>query len=381
MRTAFVVRHLPPVGGGIGSYVEKTTRRLAARGHDVHVFAESAAAEPWTEIVERVTIHHLAPSRVRPNVLGRALAVDSALRRHGRFDLVQACEWGGEASVYALRRSAPLVTRLATPHYLVEALNDVAPRQRRKQAASRWLERLQTRHSDLVISPSRVLADDVTRAWRLRRPVRVVPTGITIPEADATNLPPELAGRAYVLYFGRLETRKGVDLWIDALPEVLTRHPDLLAVLVGEDLGFRGRPFGEYARERCGDLADRVLYLPQMDQRRLFPIIAGSQLVVMPSRWESLANACLEAMALGRPVLACSGSGFDEVITNGVDGFTVPSGDAGLLGQAAHAALSDPERLRRVGRAALERVRSYDLDLMTDRLLEAYRLLPGLAAA
>src|SRR5207237_10196773 len=137
------------------------------------------------EAVAQVIVHHLPAGRVRPGVLDRAMVVNSALRRYGRFDLVQACEWGGEASLYALRRTAPLVTRLATPHYLVEAHNAVSAGQRRKQAASRWLERMQTVHSDLVISPSRVLAEQVRATWKLRRPVHVVPTGIAIPQVGA----------------------------------------------------------------------------------------------------------------------------------------------------------------------------------------------------
>lgn len=374
MRVAFVSQGLPPMGGGIGSYVQKTTRALAARGHEVHVFTEVQGPSPRTELVEGVRIHRLPSGRVRPAVLGRALAVAGALRREGPFDLVQACEWGGEAAVYSLGRHDPLLTRLATPHYLVERLNEVPRRQRRRQAMSRWMERLQTRRSQLVISPSRSLADEIAGAWSIpRSAIRVVPTGIEAPPTIVgATLPAHLAERPYVLYFGRLEPRKGVDVWLDALPRVLAQHPDTSALLIGEDLGIRGRSFHDYARERCAPFLDRIEFLPHMGQSELFPFVAAASLVVMPSRWENLANTCLEAMALGRPVLATLGGGFEDVITDGVDGYLVPPGDADALAAAAVAALDDRDGLRAVGEAARRRAADFDLGLMVEELLRAY---------
>jgi glycosyltransferase involved in cell wall biosynthesis len=92
----------------------------------------------------------------------------------------------------------------------------------------------------------------------------------------------------------------------------------------------------------------------------------------MPSHWESLANACLEAMALGRAVVATTGSGFDEVITDLVDGFLVPLGDAAALSARVSAVAGDELLLARVGCAAKRRAEDYDLDAMVDRLLVVY---------
>lgn len=362
---------LPPRGGGIGTYTEKTARALAARGHDVHVLIPGALAR--TEVVDGVHVHRVATPRVRPSVLARTWAIARALRKLGHMDIVQACEWGGEGWWYSLRPHAPLVTRLATPHFLIERLNDVPVRQRQRQFFSRALERSQARRSARIISPSEVLAGEVASRWHIRRDdIAVVPTGVRISFPDAHSCPSELRDLRYLLYFGRLEQRKGVDTWIDALPAVLQSDRSLHAVFVGEDMGFRGQPFEHYARARCGVAADRLHFLQPVPQARLFPIIAASLLVVMPSRWESLANACLEAMALGRVVVATTGSGFSEVITNGVDGYLVPPGDADSLAQTVSLALADMTELTRMGEAARRRAQHYDLDAMVDRLLGVY---------
>jgi glycosyltransferase involved in cell wall biosynthesis len=265
------------------------------------------------------------------------------------------------------------VTRLATPRYIVDQQNHTPRAQRRHLALRRWLERDQTRRSARVICPSRTLAGEVARRWGFDADaVTIVPTGIQLPRLVVGGPPEELRGINYILFFGRLEPRKGVDTWIEALPRVLESNPTLHAVFVGEDLGMGGRSFEDHARERCARDMARLHFLPALPHPRLFPIVAGARLVVMPSRFESLANACLEAMALSRPVIATTGTGLAEMITDSVDGFLIAPGDAAALEAAACAALADDQLLTRIGRAARRRAADFDLDAMVGRLLGVY---------
>ena len=385
MRLALVSREFPPTrqAGGIATNTDKTARALAEAGHDVHVFTEAHRGAPTDELRSDVTVHRLADPRMRPreaSVVRRAFDVAGALRRLGPFDIVQACEWEAEGAVYARFPRSPLVTRLATPHYVVEALNNTSAADRRRSAVVRALERWQTRLSTAIISPSRSLADLVARDWGLDpQRIQVVPTGIELPLSGADGpLPAGVGTDPFVLYFGRLEVRKGVQTWIEALPQVLRRNPGLDAVFAGDDLLIGGEPFSEYGLRRAGDLGTRLRFLPRLPQSSLFPLIRAARLVVLPSRWESLANACLEAMALGRAIVATRGSGFAEVVEQGVTGWLVPPDAADALADAVNEALSDPARLRAVGDAALRRTQHFRLELMVDRLLETYRsVLPA----
>ena len=377
MRIALVSREFPPGSrsGGIGTYTEKTARALSRLGQEVHVFTEGDAGAQ-SSMESPVRLHFLPEVKARPDehrVMRRSLAVARALWAAGPFDVVQACEWDAEAVAYALRPKSVLVTRLATPAYVVNRLNGMSMRARLRTAVVGRFERLQARLSNQVISPSRALADLVGRDWRLDPArVKVIPTGIEIPIAAPADPPRGMAGKRYVLYFGRLERRKGVKTWIDALPAVLDRDQDLTAVFAGQDLGLAGVPVQDYARKTLAAYIDRVVFLPRLPHSELFPLVAAATLVVMPSTWESVANACLEAMALGRPVIATHGSGFAEIMRDGVSGFLVEPEDHRQLARVAIHALADPVRLAEIGRAAHARARDFDLDKMASRLLDLY---------
>ncbi len=373
MRIAIVSRELPPYGGGIGSWSQKASQGLVRIGHEVHLFTQSREGLAAEDIDHGVHLHRVAAAGIRPRSIGWAWAVASALTRYGRFDVVQACEWDAEAITYALRPSAPLVTRLATPHYLVQAANGAPALQRARSMLTSGLERAQARRSRRVISPTRALARAVAQKWGLdEAAITVVPTGIDAPTLAPGQGLPFLGEAPFILYFGRLEVRKGVDVLIDALPEVLAAHPDVHCVFIGEDIGYRGRPFAEYAHERCADVRDRLHFLPRMPHGELFQIVAAATLVAIPSRWENLANTCLESMVLRRAIITTSGSGFDEVLTDGVDGILVPPGDAPALAAAAISALGDSERLERLGAAAARRAEDFTVDGMARRLEEVY---------
>jgi glycosyltransferase involved in cell wall biosynthesis len=241
------------------------------------------------------------------------------------------------------------------------------------------MERLQTRHSDGIISPTRALAEIVCQTWKIApERVAVVPTGMDPAPMRASAdgpLPEAVQAIDYLLYFGRLEERKGVHILGQALPSVLSAHPNLKAVFVGEEHSYRGGSMRAAIKAMNAAYADRLIFLPRLPQRELFPIIKAARLVVLPSLWENLANTCLEAMQLGRPVIATRGCGFEEVIQDGLSGFLVEPGNPDDLARRMLEALADTALLERVGVGALRRVEDFAIDPMAARLAAYYEQL------
>lgn len=387
MRICLVSREFPPDThtGGIGTYTQKTSAAMARLGHETHVV--TAAAKPAADYQENgVYVHRIQEPDDRgplPFSVAHTRAVAAAIARiPGDLDIVQACEWNGEAFWYttSTHRGTKLVTRLATPHFVVERLNESAqPRRLRRGMVTRTLERVQTLRSDGIISPTRALARIVCDGWHIApERVTVVPTGASLNQSAAAldaPLPDSLRGESYLLYFGRLERRKGVHILGAALPAVFARYPDLKAVFVGEDLAADGQPMAEVIRQLATPYADRLIFLPRMAQGDLFPIIRAARLVTLPSLWENLANTCLEAMQLARPVIATWGCGFEEVIEDNVNGYLATPGDASALATRIQDALADEAAAERIGQAAQSRALEFSVDAMAARLADYYERL------
>jgi glycosyltransferase involved in cell wall biosynthesis len=165
----------------------------------------------------------------------------------------------------------------------------------------------------------------------------------------------------------RLAEVKGQRVLLAALTEL-----DADAVLVGGDLERDGGYEAELRAEagRRG-VSERVVFAGQRDD--VPGLIAGCDVLCLPSSVEGLPLVVLEAMAQSRPVVATAVGGTPELVLDGETGLLVPPGDAGALARALGTVLRDPELARRLGEAGRRRVlASFSLSAMTDRVLGLY---------
>jgi glycosyltransferase involved in cell wall biosynthesis len=144
--------------------------------------------------------------------------------------------------------------------------------------------------------------------------------------------------------------QKGHRFLIEAAPAVVARFPDLRILLIGD---------GELREElqeqtRALGMQDHIHFL---GSRKDVPeLLAASDYFVLPSLWEGLSMALVEAMATGLPVIATGVSGTNQVMVSGETGLLIPPGDARRLGEAMLELLSTPARARAMGEAARRRV-------------------------
>lgn len=156
-----------------------------------------------------------------------------------------------------------------------------------------------------------------------------------------------LEGEHLVLLFvGTGYARKGLDRLLDALPEVCRQRPQVRLVVVGYDSG-RAR-FERLARRR--GVASRVRFLG--GRRDVERIYAAADVFVLPTRYDPFANATLEALASGLPVVTSARNGAAELITQGREGTVLaePGSRAALV--EALLAWTEQERAHTGGEAA-----------------------------
>ena len=152
------------------------------------------------------------------------------------------------------------------------------------------------------------------------------------------------------LFVGRLESRKGIDVLLEAAPAVLRRLPGARLDVIGDDtiLNAQGATYREtfLARADIADLRDRITFHGRVEEAALAAHYCACDVLAAPSRYESFGLVYAEGMMFAKPVIAGSGGGGGEVVEAGVSGLLVPPGDAAAL-EAAMLRLGRDEGLRR----------------------------------
>ena len=171
---------------------------------------------------------------------------------------------------------------------------------------------------------------------------------------------------------GRLEPVKGTGDFVRAAAPVLDRMPDARFAIAGSGTNESRL----YTVAAAVDVSHRLQILGHVSAVARF--IDALDVFVMPSLSEGLGIAALEAMALGKPVVATDVGGLPEVVVDGETGLLVPAGEPTSLARAIVQLLEDPERARAMGAAGRERVeREFTLTRMGREWLAVYEELIG----
>jgi glycosyltransferase involved in cell wall biosynthesis len=208
------------------------------------------------------------------------------------------------------------------------------------------LERMGSWLGDTIICVSADELESGRRVGVLGSRVAMIPNGVRPAPRG-----PERGSGTVVGCVARLAHQKGIDVLLDAAPAVLKHVPDARFMVIGDG------PLEVVLRRRAAELgvADRVRFRTDLvgDARS---VLSAIDVFVLPSRWEGMPIALLEAAAAGLPCIASRVGGVEEVLEDGVSGIVVTPERAAELATAVVQLLRDSFLRRRMGRAARERV-------------------------
>ena len=221
------------------------------------------------------------------------------------------------------------------------------------------IRRAALRHAQGVISVSSDTADRMGKAQRLdRQRVSVLSPALDPAFMEApcdVDIPSLQPNSRMLLTVGRListEPGKGVDSVIAVLPDVLKAVPDLFYVVIGG--GDLQRSLEELARK--SPARDRILFVGKLRLDQLKGYYSRSDVFVMPSRQEGFGIVFVEAMALGKAVIAGDHGGAPEVVRDGVTGYLIDPNDYKALTQCLIQILQDEALRKKMGEAGRQRI-------------------------
>ncbi|MDZ8259341.1 glycosyltransferase family 4 protein [Nostoc sp. ChiQUE01b] len=253
-----------------------------------------------------------------------------------------------------------------------------------------WLVRLAT------LIPARAiitLSQDGKQAqaeiWP-HRPTPLVYPGVALDRFEPNTLPsPEEARRKLGLplhgpligIVGRLQRWKGMHVLVQAMPKILQKYPDAHCVVVGgkHDLEPDYEDFLKAEITAFG-LKDQVIMAGL--QRNIPEWVQAMDVFVHASDKEPFGIVIIEAMALGKPVIAGSAGGPTEIITDGMNGLLTPYGDADKLAIAILRYLDEQEFARSAGVAARQRALDFSTQNYAQNFINAIRsAIPSVSSA
>lgn len=352
LRVLIVMPLATPLGGG-----ELMLRQLLRHGRDQGVEWMVVYLRDGPMVAETRALGiaaHVVPSGRFRDLLTRVGAVRAVaeIARQFRADLILGWMVAGELTA----GPAALLAGLPNVWYQVGT-----PR-------PDWLDRTATVFPARgIIVLSRGGAAAQSRVWPARKQWLVYP-GVSLDEFNPDRLATPHVLRAkfglpitgpLIGIVGRLQRWKGMDVFLDAIPAILIRHPDAHAVIVGGPHETEPRyPDELQARVQALGIGRAVTFAGF--QSNVPEWMQAMDIVVHASDHEPFGIVVLEAMALGKPVVAGAEGGPSETITPGVDGLLSPFGDVAALAAAVLRYLDDPAFAVQVGSAARKRAQLFD---------------------
>jgi len=372
--------------GGLNVYVREVANAFSDRGIATDIFTRRQSPDD-------PAIESLAPlSRVIYLPAGRSLDKYSlygevpafaagirsfAEREHVRYDMLYSHYWlSGE--VACLLRPEMGVAWAHTAHTLGLVKNRTLASGAGPEPVLRIrVEGEIAQQADLLIGSTTDEADDLIRLYGADPDhVHVVAPGIDLAtfqpldRADARRKIGYGPGRV-LLFVGRLERLKGVDVAIRALALLRDRaHDDLRLIVLGEDV----RDGEESEKERlklvasASGVRDRVDFLGSVAHHELPYFYAAADVCVMPSYSESFGLVALEAQACGRPVVASGVSGLRSVVRDEVSGYLIDDHDPAIYAERIGRLLANPDLAQQMGRRGRLLAQRFSWTRTADRL-------------
>jgi glycosyltransferase involved in cell wall biosynthesis len=347
----------PPFhGGGISTYCHFTARMLAEAGHSVTVFVQDDAVADYfvSEAEQRILLLRFNSNRNKLHgSLGHAARLSYAfadmvrtfIGKDGPPDVIEAQDYLGIAYYltqykhlgYPFLKDIPIVITLHSPAFVYLDYNRV-PTYRFPDFWTGEMEKQAIKAADVLISPTRFLVEEIGRYMDISdRPAFVLANPYQEAEVKAHE-----GGRPFsrnkIVYYGKLSPQKGSFELLNYFKELWDGgFPHALHVVGGTDIVYHPemQTMGQLVEKRYASyIAKGLLRLRgKIRPEQIKEYLDDAHVILVPSIVDNLPYVVMEAMSLGKVVLASKQGGQREMIKDGVSGYLFDHTEPGDFGR------------------------------------------------
>ncbi len=380
MKIAQVTLYFHPYTvGGVEWYVYNMSRELVKMGHEVEVVTAQTydgRTAPAAEEIEGIKVRRV---KLRLDWSYRMKLWDglSEVLAGGGYDAIHTYDYAAIHSLTALR----VAKKSGVPSAMtVFDIHGMIPRKLYKRIPMKYVEAyfahrtLPDASGIMVRAPE--LIDSLLRLGADRGKIAVTPSGVrdeSLLQYDGVVFRQryDLTGSPMVLFLGRMNSLKGPQVLVEAIPGIVGEFPDACFAFVGPDQGGYRAVLERRVKEL--GLAKSVRFTgPIYDLKEKMQAYAACDVFALPTAYEGTSQAIFEAMAQGKPVVATNAGGIPSQVQNGVEGLLVPYGDPAALADGIRSILRDKEALRRIGSNAREKAQNYRYSRLAPEMAHLY---------
>ena len=379
MKIAVVTETFFPYRGGSARRAREVFGRLAAKGHEVHLYTARLRRDwPAREEIDGIVVHRSKNAypgyitsdgfRSLRDVFGYTLWALRELGKEAPFDVIEANHCPIFPTMASWLRAKMWRTPLSVTFH--EAWHSewyrYVPSPLYAPAGIN-LENVTTRLPDVAIAVSQTTADGLKKAFGIpEERIRVISNGVDLglfKQNGAAREPEKL------VFLGRLNPHKKLEWLLDAARSLAKEHPRLKVHVVGD--GPMAKFYRSYAGE-CG-LNGSVKFLGALGDAAAAEEMKSSSVYVLPSIREGQSITLLEAMAAGTPQVAVkfNGSAVGELLGESSSGLAVsPSSHA--IADAARTLIDDGKLWRKMSQNGLKFAANHSWDRIAEEHLREY---------
>ncbi|MHA1651896.1 MAG: glycosyltransferase family 4 protein [Candidatus Helarchaeota archaeon] len=368
MRIGYVVQQFYPMAYGSGVHAFELSRELIKLGHEIHIITKGLPTQKSYEFFQQIHIHRILPPISVPYYFPLNIAL---LWRFGKkiikkLDLDVIIGHGFESSLFArVVKDSP---------FIYKAVGTIALQRHRKNITWRdhlgkfyfpllgYFERVAIHHANFTIAISDAIKQEIRTEYNiLGGKIYRIYNGVNLerfhPLQNSSLIQKQLGfdKEKIILFVGRLSPIKGPHLLLQAIPAILKEFPQSKFLFIGDG------PLKAYFHKmihsfRLNEHIKLLGFIPNSEIPQYFAI---ANLCIIPSLYEPFGLVALESLASETPILSSNRGGLAEIHQFLPKFPILASLSPFSLSKSVIELLSDPAKLKRLGRIGRKVVAQY----------------------
>lgn len=387
--------YYPDIRGGIGKFVYILARETAKFGHQVHVITLTRDNIESVNFEENVWVHRIGVNKYPKSLLEYDTVNDNfnenrmntlyshyeeilKINKKCKVDIVQTPIWDS-LGFYALFDSR--FNLVVTLHTSMKTIFEGVYHINEEVEFHIEVEEYLLNKSKFIVSNSKAIEKQYNQYYNdaCEGKTFLIPHGLEDMKKFVKNNKKlsDNSDNIEILFVGRLEYRKGIDIIFECVPYICKKHNNVIFRFCGDNtinMPNSEKNYKDYFLSKYNEFSERVIFEGYISDEEIIDRYSNCDIFIAPSRFESFGLIFLEAMIFSKPVIGTNIGGIPEVVENGVSGILIENENSEDLKNALIKLIENKdirENMGKNGRRIYEE--KFTAEIMANKFIDYYK--------